>query len=149
VVVADREMVEERADELMPSGPEEDVAFLVIGDPFGATTHTDLMMRARAKGVEVAVVHNASIMNAVGCCGLQLYNFGQAVSICFWRDGDTPAEQWQPDSWYDKVAVNRAAGLHTLLLLDIKVKEPNLEQLARGRKVPPPRPAAPSRPTPH
>lgn len=25
------------------------------------------------------VVHNASIMNAIGCCGLQLYNFGKTV----------------------------------------------------------------------
>lgn len=31
--------------------------------------------------------------------------------------------------------VQRMQGLHTLCLLDIKVKEPNLEQLCRGRKV--------------
>eukprot|EP01052_Picozoa_sp_SAG31_P005441 SAG31_NODE_239_length_19453_cov_5.539888_13_plen_193_part_00 len=121
--------VEEKADELMPRDPDEHVAFLVIGDPFGATTHTDLMMRAKAASVEVVVVHNASIMNAVGCCGLQLYTYGQSVSICFFT------ETWRPDSFYEKVAVNRREGLHTLCLLDIKVKEPNLEALARGKMV--------------
>lgn len=30
---------------------------------------------------------------------------------------------------------NRKLGLHTLCLLDIKVKEPSLDSLARGRKV--------------
>ena len=114
------------------------MSFLVIGDAFGATTHTDLQLRAQEQGVEVSVVHNASIMNAIGCCGLQLYNYGQAVSICFFRGPGTlwPDEpSWRPSSFYEKVAANRQLGLHTLCLLDIKVKEPNMEQLARGRKV--------------
>lgn len=44
-----------------------------------ATTHTDLQLRAHEKGIEVKVVHNASIMNAVGICGLQLYRFGEVM----------------------------------------------------------------------
>ena len=138
ITVADREMVEERVDEIIRQAMEQDVSFLVIGDAFGATTHTDLQLRAQAMGVEVAVVHNASIMNAIGCCGLQLYNYGQAVSICFFRGPGTfwPDEPaWRPGSFYEKVAANRKLGLHSLCLLDIKVKEPNMEQLARGRKV--------------
>jgi len=125
-------------DEIIELAADADVSFLVIGDAFGATTHTDLMLRAQAQGVEVSVVHNASIMNAIGCCGLQLYNYGQAVSICFFRGPGTfwPDEAaWRPDSFYEKVQANRRLGLHTLCLLDIKVKEPNMEQLARGRKV--------------
>jgi len=39
---------------------------------FSATTHTDLVLRAREKGLQYRVIHNASIMNAVGCCGLQV-----------------------------------------------------------------------------
>eukprot|EP01043_Picozoa_sp_COSAG02_P076804 COSAG02_NODE_16501_length_1078_cov_3.459653_1_plen_100_part_10 len=100
------------------------MSFLVIGDAFGATTHTDLQLRAQEQGVKVSVVHNASIMNAIGCCGLQLYNYGQAVSICFFRGPGTlwPDEpSWRPDSFYEKVAANRQLGLHTLCLLDIKV----------------------------
>ena len=44
-------------------------------------------------------------------------------------------ETWKPSSFYDRVKENRQIGLHTLFLLDIKVKEQSLENLARGRKV--------------
>ena len=44
----------------------------VVGDPFGATTHTDLVLRAKEAGVKYQVIRNASIMNAIGCCGLQV-----------------------------------------------------------------------------
>eukprot|EP00884_Botryococcus_braunii_P009531 jgi/Botrbrau1/1857/Bobra.146_1s0046.2 len=134
VVVADREMVETGADAILKIAKAEDVAFLVVGDPFGATTHTDLQLRARDDGVPVQVIHNASVMNAVGACGLQLYRFGEAISMVFFT------ESWQPDSFYPKLLGNRQRGLHTLCLLDIKVKEPTLESLARGKpKYEPPR----------
>lgn len=94
----------------------------------GATTHSDLALRAKNCGVEVQVVHNASILNSVGCCGLQLYSFGEVVSITFWTD------EWRPDSFYDKIAKNRERGLHTLCLLDIKVKEQTVENLIRSVK---------------
>ena len=68
-------------------------------------------------------------MNAIGTTGLQLYNFGQTVSMPFFT------ETWKPSSFYDRVAENRRIGLHTLILLDIKVKEQSLENLARGRKI--------------
>lgn len=35
IVVADREMVEERADQMLEAALDSDVAFLVVGDPFG------------------------------------------------------------------------------------------------------------------
>lgn len=127
VIVADREMVENEADKILEGAEQYDVAFLVVGDPFGATTHTDLQLRARERGIPVRVIHNASVMNAVGACGLQLYKFGEAISIVFFTD------TWRPDSFYDKIAANRKLGLHTLCLLDIKVKEPNLDALARGK----------------
>lgn len=115
VEVADREMVESRADVILDRADEVDVAFLVVGDPFGATTHTDLQLRARERGIPVRVVHNASVLNAIGAAGLQLYRFGETVSIVFFTD------TWRPDSFYDKIAANRKMGLHTLCLLDIKV----------------------------
>jgi len=70
-----------------------------------------LVLRARERGIPVRTVHNASIMNAIGACGLQLYTFGQTVSIVFFT------ETWRPDSFYDKIAANRKLGLHTLCLL--------------------------------
>lgn len=94
-----------------------------------ATTHTDLVLRARELDIPVQTVHNASIMSAVGATGLQLYNFGQAVSMVFFTD------TWKPASFYDRIKENHSIGLHTLMLLDIKVKEQSLENLARGRKI--------------
>lgn len=128
LIVADRDCVEQDADSILAEAAETDVAMLVVGDPFGATTHTDLVLRAQQKGIPYQVVHNASIMNAIGCCGLQLYSFGETVSIPYWTDS------WQPESFYDKIAGNRARGLHTLCLLDIKVKEPTLESMTKKKK---------------
>ncbi|KAJ8305739.1 hypothetical protein KUTeg_016284 [Tegillarca granosa] len=129
LILADRDMVETQADELLMDAENEDIVFLVVGDPFGATTHTDLVLRAVDKDIKYKVVHNASIMNAVGCCGLQLYHFGETVSIVFWT------ESWRPDSFYDKIKVNREKGMHTLCLLDIKVKEQTIENMMKGKKI--------------
>ena len=32
----------------------------------------DLVLRAKEKGIPYKIIHNASIMNAIGCCGLQV-----------------------------------------------------------------------------
>lgn len=145
LILADRDMVETESDEILRDAGKEDVALLVVGDPFGyvtmyswiplllililmiasATTHTDIILRARSLKIPVRVVHNASIMNAVGACGLQLYNFGQTVSLVFFT------ETWKPDSFYDRIKENVGLGMHTLVLLDIKVKEQSEENLAR------------------
>lgn len=129
IIEADRDLVEVDAMQIIEPAKTENVAFLVVGDPFGATTHTDIIVRAREEGVKVEVIHNASIMNAIGCVGLQLYNFGQTISVPFWT------ETWKPGSFYDKIKQNKDLGLHTLCLLDIKVKEQSEENLIRGRKI--------------
>jgi len=129
VVEADREFVESGCDHMIEEAKENEVCFLVVGDPFCATTHTDLYLRCVKEGVKVEVVHNASIVSAMGCCGLMVYRFGEIVSIPFFTD------TWRPYSFYEKIKKNRKMGLHTLCLLDIKVKEPTLESLARGKPV--------------
>lgn len=106
----------------------ENVSLLVVGDPLFATTHTDLILRCRKASIEYQVIHNASIMNAVGSTGISLYNFGPSISIPFFT------KTWRPYSFYEKLECNLIKKeLHTLLLLDIKVKEPTEEELARGR----------------
>lgn len=129
VEIAFRETVESEAEKILEPAKTQDVAFLVVGDPFGATTHTDLMIRAQDMGIETKVVHNASIMNAAGACGLQLYSFGATVSIPFFK-----GEGWRPDSWYEKIQYNANGGMHTLCLLDIKVREPDFDYLVRTGK---------------
>lgn len=149
-------MVETGSDDILQDADKVDVAFLVVGDPFGysrtsklhfhksqatggelkilisnirATTHTDLVLRARELGIKTSTIPNASIISAIGCTGLQLYNFGQTVSMVFFT------ETWKPSSFYDRVKENVQLGFHTLMLLDIKVKEQSLENMARGRKI--------------
>merc|ERR1711990_578603 len=129
VILADRDMVESNSDVLLANADKEDVAFLVVGDVFGATTHSDLVIRCIDEGIPYRVIHNASIMNAIGCCGLQLYSFGETVSIPFWT------EDWQPDSFFDKIQTNLERGFHTLCLLDIKVAERSIENMMKNRKI--------------
>lgn len=121
-------MVEQGCEEMLEEARNQEIALLVVGDPFGATTHVDILLRAKEKGIKFNVIHNASIMNAVGCCGLQLYSFGETVSIPFWTDS------WEPDSFHPRIEWNRKRGLHTLCLLDIKVKEPTLESLTKKKR---------------
>ena len=103
-------------------------SFLVVGDPFGATTHSDLYLRACKLDIKVEAIHNASIMNAVGVCGMQLYSFGQTVSIPYFT------EKWRPYSFINRLAFNYENGFHTLVLLDIRVKELTEEALLKGKK---------------
>ncbi|KAJ3233595.1 diphthine synthase [Chytriomyces hyalinus] len=72
ILLADREMVESDLNAILKDADSINVAFLVVGDPYG---------------------------------------------------------------FYDKIKQNRAIKLHTLCLLDIKVKEQSIENMARGRKI--------------
>lgn len=129
VITATREMVELESDEIMRDADKVDVAFLVVGDPLGATTHSDLLLRARELSIPTSVIHNASILTALGSTGLQMYSFGQTLSMVFYT------ETWTPDSWYDRLEENLRVGMHTLVLLDIKVREQSEENMARGRLI--------------
>jgi diphthine methyl ester synthase len=44
-------------------------------------------------------------------------------------------DTWKPSSFYDRIKENVQAGFHTLILLDIKVKEQSVENMARGRRI--------------
>lgn len=129
IIEADRDLVESGCEEMLEHAQNGLVSFVVVGDPLCATTHTDLFLRAKERGIEVRVIHNASIMNAVSSTGLQLYRFGETVSIPFFT------ENWRPFSFVEKIEKNRASGYHTLCLLDIKVKEQTTENMMKGRKI--------------
>ncbi len=115
VVIANRETVETKSDEILNLAKNKNVCFLVIGDIFSATTHTDLFLRAVEKGIDCEFIHNASIINAVSITGLQLYKFGKTTSLVY------PEKNYFPETAYDVINVNRKSRLHTLVLLDIKV----------------------------
>ncbi len=118
VKVLDRLGVEKGGCDLVEEARTRQVALLTAGDPLTATTHTDLIVRARAAGVPVHVVHAPSIYSAApGLLGLQHYKFGRTTTLV------RPERNWSPASPFDAVAENHARGLHTLVLLDIKADE--------------------------
>ena len=114
VAVLHREDVESAAV-LLKEAATKRVGFLVPGDPMMATTHVDLRLRAEGSGVRTRIVHGSSILTAaIGLLGLQAYKFGRTTTI------PIPEAGFRPTSPVDVIAANRAAGLHTLVLLDLK-----------------------------
>lgn len=117
IIPADREKSEQGDLEIVEEAGKKDVAFLVAGDLFSATTHTDLFKLAKEKKVPVKVVHNASILTAIGITGLQLYKFGKTASIPF------AEEHPNLETPYNVLKDNLEKGLHTLFLLDLRPVE--------------------------
>jgi diphthine synthase len=115
LILADRELVEQKPEEsILEDAKAGNAALLVPGDPLAATTHADLLLRARKAGIPVKIVHNASILSAVGETGLQLYKFGKTASIPFAEN------EYMAETPYDVLAENRRIGAHTLVLLDLR-----------------------------
>ena len=115
IILARRSLVESDDNEIIENSKAKNVAFLVIGDPFGATTHADLWMRDKKEGIKCHIIHNSSILTAVGVTGLQLYKFGKTTSI--------PIENENIGAPYDVLKGNLSLGLHTLFLLDLSPDE--------------------------
>ena len=114
IILANRDMVEKKADEILDKATLKNVAFLVVGDVFSATTHSDLYLRAKEKKIDIEIIHNTSIMTAVGQLGLELYKYGKTTSMPFFEPS------FKPESPYYAIKQNKENDLHTLVLLDIK-----------------------------
>ena len=124
VQLATRRYVED-GREILAQAKAKDLAMLVAGDPFVATTHVDLRLRAARMGIPVEVVNAPSIISvAPGAAGLQNYKFGRSATITFPEPySDVP---------YDALKFNRSAGLHTLFFLDLKVEEQRYMSVNEG-----------------
>jgi diphthine synthase len=130
VIIAYRDMVEQKAEEtILSDAAHKETVLLVVGDPLVATTHMDLLLRAREKGITTEIIHNMSIFDAITSSGLELYKFGKVTSIPFWT------EQFHPMAAYDILKQNRSIDAHTLCLLDIKVREEDYEALRKGKQI--------------
>ncbi|KCZ81703.1 diphthine synthase [Anncaliia algerae PRA339] len=107
----------ECTNEIINESINDEISLLIIGTPLLATTHTDLLIRAKEHNVSVNIIHNASIINVMGCYGLYSYSFGRIISIPYFEDN------WKPTSFYNNIYNNKINNLHTLCLLDIRVSE--------------------------
>jgi diphthine synthase len=128
IILANREMVEKKADIILNQALTHNVAFLVVGDIFGATTHTDLMLRAKEKNITCEYIHNVSIINAVGIVGLELYKYGKITSVPF------IAENFMPETPYDVIKMNHKEGLHAMVLLDLRPDENRFMSISEAIK---------------
>ncbi|MGQ9583344.1 MAG: diphthine synthase [Thermoplasmatota archaeon] len=124
--VLSREEVES-GDRILGAAERSEVGLLVVGDPFYATTHIELRLRARRAGIPVTIVHGSSTQTAVpGLLGLQHYKFGRTTTLPF------PERSYHPTSPYDVVKDNLSRGLHTLVLLDIQAERGRLMTANEG-----------------
>jgi len=116
IISSDRNLVEKKAEQtILKNAKDKNVAFLVIGDPMCATTHTDLLLRAKKSGIKTKIINNASIVSAIGITGLEVYKFGKITSI--------PFENKNVKAPYEVMQNNLKNNLHTLLLLDLKPEQ--------------------------
>ncbi|MGY4884074.1 MAG: diphthine synthase [Nanobdellota archaeon] len=126
-ISADREKVESL--EIVDEAKKMDVALLVYGSPLTATTHITLIEEALLSGVKYRVLHNASILDAVGESGFQLYKFGKVTSMPEWK------KSYEPESFMDIIKENQSIKAHTLLLIDIGLDiKKAIEQLEKAAK---------------
>ena len=111
-----RKQVEEEK-KILSSASRQKTALVVSGDPMIATTHVSLVLSAKKLGIQVKLIHAASIISAaISESGLQAYKFGKTVTLAYW------GKNYKPMAAYDIIAQNLERGLHTLLLLDIDEK---------------------------
>src|SRR3989338_4057536 len=52
---ADRKLVEINSDEIIKPAKKQDVTLFIVGDVFSATTHIDLLLRAKEEKVKIKV----------------------------------------------------------------------------------------------
>ena len=129
ITLAYREDSEQGMDKIVEEARDKDVAFLVVGDPFSATTHTEIYKLAREKNISVNVINNASILTAVGITGLHLYKFGQVTSIPF------PENVPNLETPYNVLMKNHEQGLHTLFLLDLHPQEKKFMTISQALRI--------------
>jgi len=127
IALADRDFIEKF--EIIDQAKNCNVALLIYGSPLTATTHISLIQEAKSSGIKYQIIYNASIFDAIGETGLQLYKFGKIASIPAWK------KNYEPDSFMEIVKQNLASQAHSLILIDIGLEFPEaLEQLEKATK---------------
>jgi len=117
-VVTRRALEEEEGELIFEAAKRGKAVFLVPGDPLISTTHVDLRISAKKRGIRTRIIHGASAVSAVrGGSGLQNYKYGKAVTIPF------SEQDFVSETPYNVIMENRKRGLHTMCYLDIKAEE--------------------------
>jgi diphthine synthase len=107
ILEVDRDFIESL--KILDEAKKESVVLLIYGSPFFATTHISLINEAKKLGIKTKVVHNASVFDAIGVTGLQLYKFGKIASL----------PNFEAKSYVSVIKKNLEIGAHSLILVDI------------------------------
>ncbi|MEW6295652.1 MAG: diphthine synthase [Candidatus Diapherotrites archaeon] len=129
IILLERKDLEERSKKIIKEAKAKDLAIIIIGNAFYATTHIQLMLEAKKMRVKFKAMPGISLYSHLGGTGLSAYNFGRTVSIVF------RSKNYSPESFYDAIKKNLSAGLHTLCLLDLKPKEKKFMKAKEGLKI--------------
>lgn len=119
IVELKRKDLEENSNNIVEESKTKKVIILVQGDPLVQTTHSSLLLEAKKLGIEIKVIHNASILSAIGETGLHVQRFGCYVTIPF----PEKTKGKQPESVFETIRENKKRELHTLCLLDVIAEE--------------------------
>jgi diphthine synthase len=114
VEILKREDMENNFEKILEEAKNKNIAILVFGDPFFATTHISLKIEALKRNIEVKTIHSSSIFPAICEIGLSCYRFGKFVTIPL----DSKYKEL-PYSVYKSIKENKKRNLHTLCLLDL------------------------------
>ncbi len=120
-VLLTRRDLEERGGEPVLRAAETGLAvFVTLGHPLMATTHRMLVVEARRRGIDVVILPAPSVFDGVvSATGLHVYKFGRIATLVY----PQPEYGFYPLSTYEALLDDLRRGLHTLLLLDLKVEE--------------------------
>lgn len=128
VELLSRKDLEEESKKILEKAIEKNIVILVPGDPLVATVHSALIQEARKLGIETKIIHNASILSAIGEVGLHIYKFGPSVTIPF----PEKTKGKIPESVYEVIKENKERGLHTLCFLDLIAEENRFMSIAEA-----------------
>ncbi|MDX1596356.1 MAG: diphthine synthase [Nitrosopumilaceae archaeon] len=101
----------EDGNEILNNSKKKNVILLSYGDPYIATTHIELRVRAIQEKIKTKTIHaSSSITSMIGECGLQYYKVGKVATIMSdMKSLTTP---------YYTIYKNLIEGSHSVLLLE-------------------------------
>jgi len=100
----------EDGKEILDAAKMGDVSLLSYGDPYIATTHIELRVRAMQEGISTGTIHASSALTSlIGECGLHYYKVGKTVTVMSGIPSTTA---------YYTAFENLKLGNHTVILLE-------------------------------
>jgi diphthine synthase len=117
IKVVPRWFIEDGRD-IIDQSKENNIAILTYGDPFMATTFSELYVRAKKNLIKIKIIHGASgISSLIGEIGLHNYKFGRTTTIM--------SDYMSSISVYNTIFDNLRVGNHTLILTEYNYNNEN------------------------